>query len=153
MSNRRRELFDTHSVEETEAVGRALAASLRAGDVVALSGGLGAGKTAFVRGVAAALAPEAHVSSPTFALVHRYEGSPALYHFDLYRLSDEDELVDIGFFDYLREQAILLIEWSELAPTLMPEQRVTVTLEPLVPGGNDRRIIIEWGGPHADSGY
>lgn len=139
----KQQIYETHSVEETEAVGRDLAASLQAGDVVALSGDLGAGKTAFVRGIASALAPQAHVSSPTFALVHRYEGSPALYHFDLYRLSDEDELVDIGFFDYLKEQAILLIEWSELAPTLLPDRRITVTLEPTEPGADHRRIVID----------
>ena len=107
--------FVTHSVEETEAAGRAFAKELRPGDVVALRGDLGAGKTAFVRGVAAQLAPDAAVSSPTFALMNEYRGEMPLFHFDLYRISDPDELYAIGFEEFFQKGGVVLVEWSERA--------------------------------------
>ncbi|MBQ3391266.1 MAG: tRNA (adenosine(37)-N6)-threonylcarbamoyltransferase complex ATPase subunit type 1 TsaE, partial [Clostridia bacterium] len=119
----------TSSVEETEAAGREFAAQLRPGDVVALRGGLGAGKTAFVRGIASLLAPEARVSSPTFALMHEYAGEMPLYHFDLYRIPDAEELWSIGFEEFLGREGVVLIEWSENAEGELPQNRITVTIE------------------------
>ncbi|NLT58434.1 MAG: tRNA (adenosine(37)-N6)-threonylcarbamoyltransferase complex ATPase subunit type 1 TsaE [Clostridiales bacterium] len=137
---------------ETEALGRVLARRLRSGDVVALRGGLGAGKTAFVRGMAAHLAPAAQVTSPTYALMNHYEGQIPLYHFDLYRLADEEELIAIGFLDLLdRGEGILAIEWSELAEPLLPAQTVRVTLDSPLPGGGLRDITIERGAAHDHS--
>ena len=92
--------WTTHSVEETEQVGAEIARSLTAGTVVALFGDLGMGKTAFVRGMARGRGLEAEVSSPTFALVHDYGGSPPLIHFDMYRVSGWDDLYATGFLDY-----------------------------------------------------
>ena len=96
--------FVTHGVEETEALGRAFAKELRPGDVVALRGTLGAGKTAFVRGIAAQLAPQASVSSPTFAIMNEYRGEMPLFHFDLYRIGDAEELDGIGFEEFFEKQ-------------------------------------------------
>ena len=95
------DIFRSESVAMTEEYGRKLAESLTAGTVVALYGGMGMGKTALVRGVAAGLGLEAEVSSPTFALVHDYGGQPPLVHFDMYRVSGWEDLYSTGFFDYL----------------------------------------------------
>ena len=136
--------FVTHSVEETEAAGRAFAKELRPGDVVALRGDLGAGKTAFVRGVAAQLAPDAAVSSPTFALMSEYRGEMPLFHFDLYRISDPDELYAIGFEEFFQKGGVVLVEWSERAAQELPPETITVTLHN--PAHSDtRRITVERG--------
>ncbi len=137
----------TSSVEETEAAGREFAAQLRPGDVVALRGGLGAGKTAFVRGIASLLAPEARVSSPTFALMHEYAGEMPLYHFDLYRIPDAEELWSIGFEEFLGREGVVLIEWSENAEGELPQNRITVTIEN--PNNDDTRRITAEGGRSA----
>ena len=103
------------------AFGRTQAASLRRGDVLALSGDLGAGKTHFVKGVAAALGAEAVVTSPTFTLIHEYLGGRLpVYHFDFYRLEDEDEVLKIGLDEYLDGDGICLIEWADKFPALLP---------------------------------
>ncbi len=105
--------FISSSEAETEALGARLAAGLPGGSVVAMYGDLGAGKTAFVRGALKAYGNPSHVSSPTFALVNDYGGSPHIYHFDLYRIRDLDDLYSTGFFDYLEDDSILFVEWSE----------------------------------------
>lgn len=114
----------TNSAEETESVGAAFAKQLKAGSVVALYGGLGMGKTAFVRGMAAGLGLQAQVSSPTFALVHDYGGAPPLIHFDMYRVTGWEDLYSTGFFDYLDSGAILVIEWSENVEAALPDTAV-----------------------------
>ena len=103
----------THSESETENFGQELAKRIPVPSVVCLYGELGAGKTAFVRGLAAGLGISAAVSSPTFTIVNEYPGSPDLIHFDMYRLGNADELFDIGWEDYLRRNAVLAVEWSE----------------------------------------
>ncbi|MEP6668994.1 MAG: tRNA (adenosine(37)-N6)-threonylcarbamoyltransferase complex ATPase subunit type 1 TsaE [Chthoniobacter sp.] len=111
----------SHSAEETMAHGRALGATLQRGDVVALCGDLGAGKTHFVKGVAAALGADAAVTSPTFTLIHEYLGGRLpLYHFDFYRLEDEDEALKIGLDEYLDGDGVCVIEWADKFPTLLP---------------------------------
>ncbi|MDR0937588.1 MAG: tRNA (adenosine(37)-N6)-threonylcarbamoyltransferase complex ATPase subunit type 1 TsaE [Oscillospiraceae bacterium] len=108
--------FHTHSELETEAVGRGIALKLAPGAVIALSGELGAGKTAFTRGAASALGSY-NVSSPTFTIVNEYLGGTLpLFHFDFYRLSGEDEVYDIGWDDYLERGGIIIAEWSTRAP-------------------------------------
>lgn len=114
----------TNSAEETESVGAAFAKQLKAGSVVALYGGLGMGKTAFVRGMAVGLGLQAQVSSPTFALVHDYGGAPPLIHFDMYRVTGWEDLYSTGFFDYLDSGAILVIEWSENVEAALPDTAV-----------------------------
>ena len=109
--------------EATIAFGRAFAAPLRAGTVLALCGDLGAGKTHFVKGLAAGLGTDAAVTSPTFTLIHEYPGGRLpLFHFDLYRLESEDELLRIGFDDYLDAGGVLALEWAEKFPALLPPQ-------------------------------
>ena len=103
----------TNNAAETEALGERLAAALPDGSVVALYGGLGAGKTAFVRGMARGMGLTARVSSPTFTIVNEYLGARTLIHFDMYRLSGADELFDIGWEDYLARGAVCAVEWSE----------------------------------------
>ena len=117
----------TNSEEETSAIGERLAASLRQGDVVLLYGELGAGKTAFVRGLARGLgaSPE-DVSSPTFTLIQEYAGRVTLYHVDLYRLASPDELPFLGFSEL--DDGLLLVEWPERAPALASRADLVVRL-------------------------
>ena len=112
----------TRSAAETEALGAAVGRALTGGAVLALFGGLGMGKTAFVRGLAAGRGLEAEVSSPTFALVHEYGGQPPLVHFDMYRVTGWDDLYSTGFFDYLDAGCILAVEWSENVEGALPEE-------------------------------
>ena len=103
------------SEAETEKLGEEFAVTLPAGAVVAMRGGMGVGKTAFVRGVARGLGETGRVTSPTYTIVNEYETDIPLFHFDLYRLESSDELYDIGFDDYLKRNGICFIEWSENA--------------------------------------
>mgnify|MGYP001630763276 CR=1 FL=1 len=132
-------VYRTKSVLETEDAGYQFAAGLHAGDVVALTGGLGAGKTAFVRGIARRLCPEAEVSSPTFTIAHEYEGEIPVFHFDMYRISSFDDLYNIAFFDYLDRGGVSVIEWSENIEDALPEGtiRVDITVD-----GDGRRITV-----------
>ena len=131
----------SHSETETEAAGQALAAKLRPGDVVAYRGDLGAGKTAFTRGLARGLGCHGRVTSPTFTIVNEYEGPTPLFHFDLYRLGGEEELWDIGWEDYLARNGVCAVEWSEIAPGALPENTVYVTLRRR-PGAEEEREIL-----------
>ena len=112
----------TRSAAETEALGAAVGRALTGGAVLALFGGLGMGKTAFVRGLAAGRGLEAEVSSPTFALVHEYGGQSPLVHFDMYRVTGWDDLYSTGFFDYIDAGCILAVEWSENVEGALPEE-------------------------------
>ena len=133
----------SHNETETEAIGEALAARLRAGDVVAYLGDLGAGKTAFTRGLARGLGFHGRVTSPTFTIVNEYEGEIPLFHFDMYRLGDEEELFDIGWEDYLARGGVCAVEWSERVSRALPPDTVTVRIERSPEGGDYRKITIE----------
>jgi tRNA threonylcarbamoyladenosine biosynthesis protein TsaE len=123
-----------------EALGAELAAGLEAGAVLALVGGLGAGKTRFVKGLAKGLGFSGEVTSPTFALVHEYRGGRLpLFHFDLYRLKDEQELLGIGWDEFFDEPGIVVAEWADLFPDLLPEGTQWLHFEVLPEGG--RRIL------------
>jgi len=138
----------THSAEETERLGAALARRLRPGDIVACFGGLGAGKTAFTRGVARGLGVREAVTSPTYTLVNEYlTGRLPLFHFDLYRLRSEDELFDIGWEDYLERGGVLCVEWSEHGGAAL-DGAIRVSLSPV--GDRERGIEIEGGERFAD---
>lgn len=112
----------SNSPEETLHIGTALAADLRGGEILALCGDLGAGKTHFAKGIVSGLGGDAEdVTSPTFTLVHEYPGCRLpVFHFDFYRLEAESELRNIGWDDYLREDGVLLIEWAERFPDAFP---------------------------------
>lgn len=135
--------FTSHSPKETENFAYELSKKLRAGDVLAFRGGLGAGKTAFVRGLAKGLSPDAQVSSPTFALVNDYGGDIPLYHFDMYRITSMDDLYSTGFFDYLDMGGILAIEWSENVEFALPPDTITVSIEPK--SDKERNITVTGG--------
>ena len=113
--------FITNSEAETMAAAKEVAAKLKPGDVILYEGEMGAGKTAFTRGLAEYFGTEDEVTSPTFALVHEYRGKIPLFHFDLYRITGFDDLYGIGFFDYLNRGGIIAVEWSENVPELSEE--------------------------------
>lgn len=131
-----------------------LAQDLKGGEVVAFTGGMGAGKTAFTRGLAIGLGAGDVASSPTFALVNEYTGRLTVEHFDMYRVDSWDDLYSTGFFDYLGTDCVLVIEWSENVAGALPEDVIAVDIRP-GEGDNDRIITIEgWkgGGTHANTG-
>ena len=134
----------SHNERETEALGAALAARLRPGDVVAYLGDLGAGKTAFTRGLARGLGYAGRVTSPTFTIVNEYEGGRLpLFHFDMYRLKDAGGLFDIGWEDYLDRGGVCAVEWSERAEAALPRETVWVSIRRCAESGDWRRITIE----------
>ncbi len=132
--------FITHSSAETIEVGKIIGKMLRGGDIIAFKGGLGAGKTTITHGIALGMGLRDDVSSPTFAIVNEYIGDKiSLCHFDMYRIS-ADELESIGFYDYLTDDRVLAIEWSENIAEELPEG--VITIEILRTGENDRKIIV-----------
>ena len=133
-------IYFTESEEETEAVGAQFARGLPGGSVAALYGDLGAGKTAFVRGMARGMGITARVNSPTFTIVNEYPGSPELCHFDMYRLNSAGELFDIGWEDYLRRGAVCAVEWSENVQEAFDGSEIPVRITKVSDTG--RRIEI-----------
>ena len=141
-------IFLTNSPAETEAVGRALAAHLQPGTVIAYEGDLGAGKTAFTRGLAQGLGAKDPVTSPTYTIVNEYlSGRLPLFHFDMYRLSCSDDLFDIGWEDYLERGGVCAVEWSENVADAL-EDAIRICIEKT--GEESRRITIEGGTILAD---
>lgn len=139
-------LYLSHSTEETEKIGLALGLALRDADVrhafIALRGDMGVGKTAFTRGFAEAFAVSC-VKSPTYTVVNEYKGDALpLFHFDLYRLEDEDDLYSIGFDDYLVRDGLILCEWTEKIPGIVPSDAITVFIRRTEKSECDREIGI-----------
>jgi tRNA threonylcarbamoyladenosine biosynthesis protein TsaE len=144
-------VYETSGVEETERLGELLAPALENGLFLGLSGTLGAGKTAFVRGLCRGLGvpPEARVASPTFGIVHTYSGGRvAVHHADLYRVRDASELYDSGFYDLVGGDGLLVVEWLDRVPEVAPEERLVITLERLDAGR--RRLAFDAWGPAAE---
>ena len=136
-------IFLTHSPEETEAVGQTLGRALTPGTVLAYTGDLGAGKTAFTRGLAQGLGATDRVTSPTYTIVNEYlSGRLPLFHFDMYRLASYDDLWDIGWEDYLERGGVCAVEWSENAADAMAGA-IRIRIEKI--GDESRRITIEGG--------
>ncbi len=121
--------FISNNENETFDFAAQFAKQLQGGSVIAFTGGMGMGKTAFVRGALQGLNNPSRVSSPTFALVNDYGGTPTVYHFDMYRVCDADDLYSTGYFDYLTDNSILFIEWSENITDCLPENTIFVTIE------------------------
>lgn len=142
----------THSADETQALGQKLASRLAPGDVIAYFGDLGAGKTAFTRGLAQGLGITDPVTSPTYTIVNEYlSGRIPLFHFDMYRLSSSDELFDIGWEDYLSRGGVCAVEWSEnVEDALQDAIRVTIEKDADEP---DTRHITITGGPRFEDPY
>ena len=130
----------TDSFQQTEELGTKIASVLKGNEMIALFGDLGAGKTAFTRGLAAALGCTMQVSSPTYTIVNEYPGTRKVCHFDMYRLPDEDALWDIGWEDYLASGALCVVEWSENVPGAFPPGTVEVHIEHT--GETSRRITV-----------
>ena len=141
-------IFETHSPEETDQVGYALAKQLNPGSVIAFRGDLGAGKTAFTRGLAKGLGCAEQVTSPTYTIVNEYlSGKMPLFHFDMYRLTCADDLFDIGWEDYLERGGICAVEWSENVTQAL-ENPVWVTIQKT--GESSRTITVTGGDYLAD---
>ena len=130
----------TNCETETTVAGMEFAKKLKSGNVVALYGDLGAGKTAFIRGMAQGLGLDARVSSPTFTIVNEYLGTTPLFHFDMYRLLNSDELFEIGWEDYLERGGICAVEWSENVEDAFPDDTIRVKISKQ--GKNQREIAI-----------
>lgn len=135
-------ICETHSPEETAELAQKAGTRIREGTVLCLIGELGAGKTLFVKNLAKVLGVETEVTSPTFSLMNVYEGICPILHFDLYRLSNEDELEDIGFYEYVEEpEGLVIIEWADKFADSLPNEYVTVHIE-RTESENGRRIIF-----------
>lgn len=139
--------FKTTSPEQTEKFGYELAKSLVGGDVIALTGDLGAGKTCLTRGIAGGLGSTSHVSSPTFTIVNEYEGGRLmLFHFDTYRLSGPDDFLMSGLDEYFYRDGVCVIEWSDIIEELLPQDTIRMTI---TGDGNVRNFECECGEKHS----
>lgn len=131
----------THSPEETIEFAKNIGSLLNGGEVIAYKGSMGAGKTTFTRGLCVGMGLPDEVTSPTFALVNEYLGKLTLYHFDMYRIMNGDELETTGFYDYISEDSVLAVEWSENISDCLPENTIYITLNRI--DENTREITIE----------
>ena len=127
-----------NSVSETIDFGKEIGSLLKGGDIIAFRGGLGAGKTTITRGIAIGIGLPDEVFSPTFALVNEYRGDVTLYHFDMYRILNAEALETTGFYDYISDDNIIAVEWSENIADCLPENTIIITIERI---DDDTRII------------
>ena len=138
-------IIETNTPQETYAVGKKIGENAKPGQIYTLTGDLGVGKTVFTQGVAAGLGIRESVNSPTFTIVQVYEEGPLpFYHFDVYRIGDIEEMEEIGYDDYFFGKGICLIEWAELIEEILPDDRISITIEKdLAQGFDYRRITVE----------
>lgn len=130
----------TRSEEETMEVGARIGEKLKSGDVISLNGDLGAGKTHITKGIAKGLGVNDYITSPTFIIVNEYEGRIPLYHFDVYRINDIDEMYEIGFDEYLYGKGVCIVEWGEIVKELLPEYSIKIDIFKI--DDNTREIVI-----------
>ena len=135
------EYIITANDTETLKAGEEFAKKLNKGDIISLTGDLGAGKTVFTRGIARGLGINDIIASPTYTIVREYEGTLHLYHFDVYRVDDTDELYDIGFDEYIRGEGVCVIEWANLIEDMLPSDIIYVNISRT--GDNERKITIK----------
>jgi tRNA threonylcarbamoyladenosine biosynthesis protein TsaE len=135
----------TRSVEETRIVGACLAPMLLPGDVISLSGDLGAGKTALVQGIAAASGVETRVTSPSFTIVHEYQGRFPFIHIDVYRLNSFQEVIDLGFEEFLDPESVVLIEWGDAIAPLLPRRHLEIEIRRTEAEDDERFFVFR---PH-----
>lgn len=139
-----KEIFDSATPEQSEAIAQALAQRLRPGDVLAFFGPMGMGKTCFTRGLCRGLGYGGDVNSPSFAIVNVYEGGRLpVFHFDMYRVAGWEDLYACGYFDYLEQGGVTVVEWSENIENALPNSFISVTMEKT--GETARRITVDWG--------
>lgn len=135
----------TNSAEETITLGEKLGAKLAAGDVIALFGDLGAGKTTFTKGIARGMNLSADIHSPTFTLIHEHPGAIPLYHIDLYRLTHEEEAEGIGIEEYIYGDGVTIIEWADRMKSMLPKGRLDIELK--MKGDTERELTFETDSP------
>lgn len=142
MSEKKIEVFESRSEEETYKIGAKLGREAKAGDVYTLIGDLGVGKTVFTKGIGAGLGILEDINSPTFTIIQEYEeGRIPLYHFDVYRIGDVEEMFELGFEDYFYGKGLTLIEWANLIEEILPAKRKEITIEKNLDLGFDYRKI------------
>ncbi|MDW8800033.1 tRNA (adenosine(37)-N6)-threonylcarbamoyltransferase complex ATPase subunit type 1 TsaE [Clostridium sp. A1-XYC3] len=135
------------SLEDTINIGKNLGSLANPGDIVCITGDLGSGKTHFTKGLASGLGINCPITSPTFTIVNEYEGRLKLYHFDVYRVNDPDEIEAIGFDEYIFSDAVSVIEWANYIEELIPEEHIWVEIRKMPELGiNFRKIIIQYYG-------
>lgn len=140
-------IYQSYSYEDTQKIAAQIADTLKGGEFIAMYGDLGAGKTAFVQGLAKALGVKNHITSPTFTIVNEYEGRLPLYHFDVYRISDPDEMYEIGYEEYIEGDGVCIVEWAELIEDIFPDRYSKITiLKDEEKGFDYRKIIYEESG-------
>lgn len=137
-----KKIWETNSYEETEGLGEALGQEATAGQVYCLDGDLGVGKTVFSKGFAKGLGITEHVTSPTFTIINMYQGRLPLYHFDVYRISSEEDMEETGYEEYFYGTGVSLVEWGNLIPSLLPKETIYLTIEKDPAKGEDYRRII-----------
>ncbi|OAA92952.1 tRNA (adenosine(37)-N6)-threonylcarbamoyltransferase complex ATPase subunit type 1 TsaE [Clostridium coskatii] len=143
--------FILNSVEDTINLGKKIGSLLNAGDIICLNGDLGTGKTHFTKGIAKGLNIDDPITSPTFTIVNEYYGRLKLYHFDVYRVNDIDEIAEIGFDEYIFSDAVSIIEWANYIEELIPRECIWVSIYKLPEKGpNYRKIIIKYHGNRYD---
>ena len=137
--------FIVTTVEETNKIGELVGALVNSGDIICLIGDLGTGKTHLTKGIAKGLHIEDHITSPTFTIVNEYTGRLKLYHFDVYRVNDPDEIAAIGFDEYIFSDGVSIIEWANYIEELIPPNNLTITIEKLPElGVNYRKIKFKY---------
>lgn len=134
-------IYEIENIEQTKTVAREFAKTLKKGDVVCMYGDLGAGKTEFVRAMAQEFGITSYITSPTFTILNEYHGDVDLYHFDVYRIADSDEMYAIGYDEYIDSDGICVIEWAELIEDILPKDRYNVTINKDYSKGEDYRKI------------
>lgn len=140
------QVFESFSEEETLSFAESIGKEASKGDIYCLIGDLGVGKTAFAKGFAKGIDIDEHITSPTFTIVHEYQGRLPLYHFDVYRINDEYEMEEIGYEEYFYGEGVCLIEWANIIPDIIPEFANTITIEKDLDQGFDyRKITIKEG--------
>lgn len=134
--------YITEDVEETSRIGEQLGKLLNTGNIICLSGDLGAGKTAFTKGIAKGLGVEDYVTSPTYTIINEYQGRLPLYHFDVYRLNDVEEMYELGYEEYFFGDGVVVLEWADIVMDIIPRERLWITILN-TSGDNSREIIME----------
>lgn len=140
------DIYESYCEEDTLSLARKLGEMANKGDIFCLIGDLGVGKTIFSKGFAQGMGIDEHITSPTFTIVHEYEGRLPLYHFDVYRISDVDEMDEIGYEEYFYGEGVCLVEWANIIPEIIPLSAKYITIEKDLEKGFDyRRITIKEG--------
>ena len=139
--------FITKTVEETIKLGSKIGTYVKSGDIICINGDLGTGKTHLVKGIAEGLGIADSITSPTFTIVNEYYGRIKLYHFDVYRVNDPDEIEAMGFDEYIFDEAVSVIEWANFIMELIPKEHIEINIEKLPDSdSNSRRISINYTG-------